>query len=164
MDPDALACHSCDVRLCNNPSHIFEGTYKDNTQDMMTKGRNKAHPNPPKGSSNPASKLNDEAVGNILRDKRSYGDIAKDHGVSGAVVASIKTGKTWKHVPGERTAVVGEEKTLALRRAKTAKLTECDVRGIRSDTRPYPKIASDYGISISSVCNVKNRKIWKDVD
>ncbi len=32
-------CHSCDVRHCVNPSHLFTGTRKDNMQDAVKKGR-----------------------------------------------------------------------------------------------------------------------------
>lgn len=31
--------HSCDVPLCINPKHLLLGTYKDNTQDMLRRGR-----------------------------------------------------------------------------------------------------------------------------
>lgn len=34
-----LVCHTCDVRLCIEPSHLFLGTQKDNAQDRDKKGR-----------------------------------------------------------------------------------------------------------------------------
>ena len=34
-----LICHHCDVRDCCRPSHLFEGSHRDNTADMHAKGR-----------------------------------------------------------------------------------------------------------------------------
>lgn len=36
---ELLVLHRCDYRLCCRPDHLFLGTHKDNTQDMILKGR-----------------------------------------------------------------------------------------------------------------------------
>lgn len=42
--PDGMiVCHVCDNPSCVNPDHLFVGTWNDNVQDMIRKGRYK-HP------------------------------------------------------------------------------------------------------------------------
>ncbi len=36
-----IIMHKCDQPLCCRPDHLKEGTYKENTQDMLSKGRNR---------------------------------------------------------------------------------------------------------------------------
>ncbi|MEP6516138.1 helix-turn-helix domain-containing protein [Microcoleus vaginatus] len=37
--PEYLACHTCDVRNCINPNHLWEGSRLENSQDRFKKGR-----------------------------------------------------------------------------------------------------------------------------
>ena len=39
IPPTLNVLHRCDVRRCINPAHLFLGTIKDNSQDMLRKGR-----------------------------------------------------------------------------------------------------------------------------
>lgn len=86
--PDGFCvCHTCDNPPCVNPSHLFVGTQKTNTQDMMGKGRN-----------NPRTKLSDETCLSIFVDTRYYREIAEEHGIHLNTVYNIKNGKVRKHL------------------------------------------------------------------
>ena len=86
--------HSCDVRCCVNPYHLFLGFPKDNSADMTAKGRQA------KGSKVGGAKLEESKVVEILASNEKSSVLAKNHGVSHAAIWWIRTGKTWKHVKG----------------------------------------------------------------
>lgn len=50
-------CHHCDNRGCVNPSHLFLGTAKDNTQDMIRKGRHRFPKKPKKHTDDEVIKI-----------------------------------------------------------------------------------------------------------
>jgi len=84
-----LALHKCDNRMCINPDHIFPGTSKENTADMIAKGRDV------RGEACSWSKLTDQQV-NEIRDKISVGKrgvlkaLAIEYGVSQSTISDIK--------------------------------------------------------------------------
>lgn len=89
-------CHTCDVRRCVNPAHLFLGTSRDNMADASQKGR--MHP----GEANGIAKLTEDAVRSI-RDfwTGSPGELAylaRAFGVSEGTIRFVVRGVTWRHV------------------------------------------------------------------
>ena len=109
--PDGLlVCHTCDVRHCVNPDHLFLGTDLDNNRDMRRKGRGRS--NPPRGSLSPCAKVNEEQVRllrslyagpqprrkNTIAGKYNQPELAKLFHLSQPQVATILSGRAWKHI------------------------------------------------------------------
>lgn len=55
--------HRCDNPPCCNPAHLFLGTLRDNTQDMLAKGRHRVY----RGEDHPQVRLSDQAIGELRR-------------------------------------------------------------------------------------------------
>lgn len=92
-----IVCHKCDNPSCVNPDHLFLGTHKDNTFDMIEKGRG---PNF-KGEKHPGHKLNNKQVKEIknkllLGEKQA--DLAREYKISPMTISNIKLKKQWTHV------------------------------------------------------------------
>ena len=90
-------CHKCDNPKCFNPDHLFLGTAKENTSDMIKKGRAFIA----LGSVHPNSKVTEEDV-LAIRAERANGAtltaISVAYGITFQHVSNICRGKTWKHV------------------------------------------------------------------
>jgi hypothetical protein len=99
IDNDRLVLHRCDVRACVNPSHLFLGTPKDNSQDAVKKGRNtKLY-----GEQNGKAKLTRSAVLAIRRicKRGAYQKtVARQFGVSEATVSYVVNGGRWGRLTG----------------------------------------------------------------
>lgn len=93
--------HSCDNPPCCNPAHLFLGTVKDNSQDMVRKGR--ARNGIRKGSSNGANKLTAKqvyAIWRCIRRGQNNTEIGRRFGVHHSTVSVIRRGKIWTHITG----------------------------------------------------------------
>ena len=92
---DDVVLHRCDNPSCCNPTHLFKGTLSDNTQDMIAKGR---HFTPWRGEPANHSKLTAEQVREIRASKLGSRRLCRVYGVSRGTIASVKRGKTWRHI------------------------------------------------------------------
>lgn len=92
-------CHTCDIRHCCNPSHLWLGTLKENAQDRERKGRgvhNNLHPLP--GIQNGRCKLTEQQVLEIRASKEFKKALARKFGVSDWEIGAIKKREVWKHL------------------------------------------------------------------
>lgn len=91
-----VVCHRCDNAMCTNPDHLFLGSKKQNWDDMRKKKRH------PMGERNSWAVLKEEQVIEIKKlaatTKMNNVQIGKLFGVGPTCIASIKRGKTWKHL------------------------------------------------------------------
>lgn len=89
--------HKCDNKICTNPDHLFLGTIKDNSDDMISKGRQVIL----RGESIGTSKLKELQVIdilNMLKDKRTISEISRIFYVSRKLIREIRDNKSWKHI------------------------------------------------------------------
>lgn len=83
--PEPFALHHCDTPACVRDDHLFEGTARDNTDDMMTKGRNRSGGHEYAGERNPNAKLTNVQRG-ALRAARaggqSFAELGRTFGIT----------------------------------------------------------------------------------
>lgn len=86
--------HSCDNPRCVNPKHLFVGTHKDNSDDMVNKSRQA------KGSACGNSKLTEEDIPKIrlCQGYWTSRQTAFAWGISKTNVLDIWNRKIWRHI------------------------------------------------------------------
>lgn len=142
--------HHCDNPKCVNPSHLFLGTFKDNTMDMHKKGR-AAWPN---------VKLTAEQIGEI-RKKYAAGDVSyRELGIEYEIdlsqIGNIVTGKCWKNV----------DCSLCIKAKKVRKLISEEVKEIRERYAVgdifQRKLAKEFNVTQTTISKIIKKEIWRD--
>jgi uncharacterized protein YerC len=148
--PGMFACHksTCTERpLCVAPWHLYWGTARDNAADMIVDGTR------PQGENHYHSLVTEAQAIAIIADRRPYGEIAAEYGVSKRVISDIKQGRTWKHL--DRSNVV---------RGHRSKVTEAMAIAIIPDPHSQIVIAREYGIGEATVNGIKNGTFMPHLD
>lgn len=88
--PVNQCCHKCDIPLCCNPDHLYDGSQSDNNLDCLQRRRNTC------------CKLTEEEV-RYIRNKAKLGwfckaDLAKELGVHRSTVSRVVSGIGWRHI------------------------------------------------------------------
>lgn len=91
--PDGLCVlHRCDNPPCCNPAHLFLGTKKENTHDMVGKGRG-GRPPVMRGDRNAATKVPDADVEFIRTSGGTAYPLAAKYGVCVETIRRIRRGQ-----------------------------------------------------------------------
>lgn len=88
--PGEVVCHRCDNPCCVNPAHLFIGTPRENTLDMLRKGRGTV------GTRNASAKLTGRDVKIIRADEHTPArQLADRFGVSPKTIRNCRFGRTY---------------------------------------------------------------------
>ena len=92
-----VICHRCDNRKCVRPDHLFLGTMKDNSRDMVAKGRHRAPKQFGAGEKNFKAKINFEIAERIRADRKllSWSKLSKKYGLVVSSLYDIVKNKRW---------------------------------------------------------------------
>ena len=151
-------CHHCDNPICVNPDHLFLGTSRQNTADMLRKGR------PKRGKQLKHTKLTEVQVLELRRlrdeDGWTYARLGTEFGVSTAHANRIVRGlgDCWEYLPVRRNTPG--------RHPSRRKLVVKDVnrlRRLRAAGWTLTKLAEEFGISIGYTHAVSVGKSRKDI-
>lgn len=91
--PSDLVLHRCDNPACVKPSHLYDGSQKENMRDRSVRGRTDQ-----RGVRNPSARLRPDDVRAIRADQRSQSRIAADYDIGQSHVSQIKRRKIWRHL------------------------------------------------------------------
>lgn len=98
IEPGKIIRHKCDMPLCCNELHLEPGTYKDNTDDMVKRGRQ----SPPRGERHGAAVLCFKSVSEIKREinegAHTQKELARIYGVAYNTIHAIRCELSWAEV------------------------------------------------------------------
>lgn len=97
IEESKILCHTCNVKECVNPNHVYEGTPETNANDIAKTGMLT-------GERCPASKLTIEEVKHIIIEKQSgisNRELGLKYNISHSVISDIILGVTWKSITGK---------------------------------------------------------------
>lgn len=151
--PDGLVVmHICDNPPCVNPAHLRQGTQRENTLDMMSKGRGNWRA--PRGEDSPRAIITEAQAREILFSDEKGTVLAARFGIKPTTVCAIRRGRLWAHLQDDW--VRGPKRT-------TSKLTADDVRLIRASDKTATELGELLGVTSANIRMIRRRVSWSHI-
>jgi hypothetical protein len=158
--PGQDVMHKCDVRNCIRPSHLRQGTHKENIADMHRKGR----ANSPKGESHGCAKLTWAQVKEIRADYKAdvpIRTIMAKYGLSEEAVNVIVRNRKWRDAsydPGPQR----KPQPLPQFKLTPSQIMDVQTRYVRGVNQLQKgnagKLAKEFKVSIETIRAMANRR------
>ena len=158
--------HTCDNRSCVNPFHLRLGTYQDNSNDMVNRGRSLF------GENHPLTTFSDQDIYIILYNLEKgilLKDIANTYKVTETTIYDIAYGKNWNHIYITLTNQQKVQIKINLKNNQIRnKINEQDVNHIRQlwNTGKFTKteLANMFNLKgVTTISNIINKISWKNI-
>lgn len=158
-----VVMHKCDNPRCVNPAHLELGTQRANVHDMIAKKRDVRVRMI--GTKHPRAVLTDAQVKEIRASDIGTVELAKHYNVSRSTVQDARYGRSYAEGAEAKELQAGPRVRTALKGSAnpTAKLTDDQVREIRSSTLSAEKWAVILGVSAVTVGNARRRKTFQNI-
>lgn len=132
-------CHHCDNPICCNPAHLYYGTPRQNSADMVKRHRNRR-------GVEKVNALLSEAQVVEMRTRyfagETAGSLAREFGIRQGHLSNIVRGRMWKYAPGP----------VGLKAApKVTAQQKAEIKAKRAAGAKLAAVAAEYGISQSYV-------------
>lgn len=88
-------CHTCDVKLCCNPAHLYDGSNAQNVADAVARGLH------PRGERHGRSKLTEvqvTAMRRLFEEGATLANLARQFSVSDVTAGRICRRQIWRHI------------------------------------------------------------------
>lgn len=159
--PNPCGLHTCDDVSCYNWRHIYPGDDMRNAADRVARGL--AHG--PRGEDNPSSKLTPELVLQMRRESAytPQKELCEKYKMSRHGVRRVLTGKLWKHVEMPPETRHHYKDAFGINDG-SKKLTEDDVRHIRTSNLSIKELSALYRVSRITIGRIVRRVRWTHVE
>lgn len=150
-----LIRHLCNNPRCVNPKHLEIGTQQDNMNDKVSANRQA------KGGKHGMAVLDEKQVVEIYQSSESNYVLANLYKVTPQMISYIRSNKSWTDLTGHLNCGRVENRG---QDCKESILTEEQARYVLQSSEPHTTLALKFGVSNSTIWDLRNNKTWKHLD